>query len=126
MLSYTMVGTNDLDRALAFYHPILTRLGMAECYADDACVSFGDPADPMVPRFFVGRPFDGAAASAGNGAMTAFFTEAAETVDALHALALDKGGRCDGPPGPRPQYGETLYGAYVRDPDENKLAFARF
>ena len=38
-------------------------------------------------------------------------------VDAAYAAALGAGGRDDGPPGPRPQYGPTYYAAYLLDPD---------
>jgi lactoylglutathione lyase len=42
----------------------------------------------------------------------------------VHAVALTHGGRCEGPPGPRPEYHEHYYGAYFRDPDGNKLCVA--
>jgi len=38
-------------------------------------------------------------------------------VDAAHRAGLANGGRDDGPPGPRPQYGRRYYAAYLRDPD---------
>ena len=38
-------------------------------------------------------------------------------VDAAYAAALEAGGRDDGPPGPRPQYGPRYYAAYLLDPD---------
>lgn len=37
-----------------------------------------------------------------------------------------RGGSCEGRPGLRPQYGEGFYGAYVRDPNGNKLAFVSY
>ena len=44
----------------------------------------------------------------------------------LHALALQLGGRDEGGPGHRPQYGDGFHSAYVRDPDGNKLAFVYY
>lgn len=44
-------------------------------------------------------------------------------VDAAHAAALANGGSDEGAPGPRPDYGPEFYGAYVRDPDGNKMSF---
>ena len=58
--------------------------------------------------------------------MTAFLLKGPELIDRLYAIALQKGGRDEGKPGPRPQYGERFYGAYVRDPDGNKLAFVYY
>jgi catechol 2,3-dioxygenase-like lactoylglutathione lyase family enzyme len=43
------------------------------------------------------------------------------TVNAFHAVALAHGGRDEGAPGLRPHYHLNDYGAYVRDPDGNKL-----
>ena len=64
------------------------------------------------------RPFDGNAASVGNGVMVAFEAKDEAQVDRLHAIALEQGGSCEGGPGPR---GDSFYAAYFRDPDGNKL-----
>jgi len=47
----------------------------------------------------------------------AFRASGKAAVDAAHAAALGAGGRDDGAPGPRSQYGPRYYAAYVRDPD---------
>ncbi|WP_244490960.1 VOC family protein [Paramesorhizobium deserti] len=83
----------------------------------------GKKDDETFPRFFTGYPFNEKTAQAGNGTMTAFLVEDAATIDRLHVLAIRNGGSDEGEPGFRPQYGEGFYGAYVRDPDGNKLAF---
>ncbi|MEP7454336.1 VOC family protein [Phyllobacterium sp. SB3] len=118
-----MVGTNDLRRAEAFYDPIMIRLGLERCYCDEVMLSWGSKADDTLPRFMVGLPFDGKAASVGNGNMTAFRGEKPSLIDKLYALAMQNGGRSEGEPGLRPQYGPGFYAAYIRDPDGNKLAF---
>lgn len=123
MIAYTMVGTRDLRKALAFYDPLFARMGLEVCWQDDAVVSFGKKDDLTVARFFVGQPFDGGAATTGNGVMTAFRLEEPAMVDSLYESALSNGGSSEGEPGLRPQYGEGFYAAYVRDPDGNKLAF---
>jgi catechol 2,3-dioxygenase-like lactoylglutathione lyase family enzyme len=121
-IAYTMVGTTDLPRALAFYDPIFAAMGLDQCWRDDRSASWGRADDATFPRFFTGYPYDDGAASVGNGAMTAFFCRP-ELIDRLHEMALNSGGSCEGAPGPRPRYGDAFYGAYVRDPDGNKLAF---
>jgi catechol 2,3-dioxygenase-like lactoylglutathione lyase family enzyme len=45
-------------------------------------------------------------------------------VDRAHTIALAHGGRCDGPPGLRPEQHENYHGAYFRDPDGNKRCVA--
>jgi lactoylglutathione lyase len=56
--------------------------------------------------------------------MVAFMAESREAVRRTHQAALAHGGRCEGPPGPRPEYHANYYGAYFRDPDGNKLCVA--
>src|SRR3546814_14797851 len=64
------------------------------------------------------KPFDGNAASVGNGVMVALQAKDEEQVQRLYDIALANGGTCEGPPGPR---GEGFYAGYFRDPDGNKL-----
>lgn len=123
MIAYTMVGTTDLPRAIAFYDPLFTAMGLENCWRDEHSASWGKPGDESYPRFFTGYPFDGKPANVGNGAMTAFLIDDTALIDRLHALALAHGGSDEGTPGLRPQYSDTFYAAYVRDPDGNKLAF---
>jgi predicted lactoylglutathione lyase len=49
-----------------------------------------------------------------------------EAVDKAHAKALELGGQCAGPPGPRGPAEMNFYAAYVRDLDGNKLGLFRF
>lgn len=123
MIAYTMVGTQDLARAQAFYNAVFAEMGWDVCWQDEASISFGKADDLSFPRFFVGYPFDGNTASTGNGVMTAFRVTQAEIFNTLYNTAMQAGGSDEGAPGYRPQYGEGFYAAYVRDPDGNKLAF---
>ena len=71
--------------------------------------------------FWILRPHDRKAASAGNGVTVAFTLPSRAAVDAFHAAALANGGTDDGPPGLRTHYHPDYYGAYVRDPEGNKI-----
>lgn len=123
MLSHIYTGITDFERADAFYAPILAGLGLRLKFRDtDQGWAGWMPADAARPLFVIGRPFEGEAAP-GNGQMLALLAPSRAAVDALHALALSLGGRCDGAPGLRPQYHPDYYGAYLRDPDGNKLSF---
>jgi predicted lactoylglutathione lyase len=78
------------------------------------------------PGLAVCKPYDGSSATAGNGNMTSIVCDSRAKVDALHARAMELGGRCEGPPGLRGDEGpQAFYGAYFRDPDGNKLAAFR-
>lgn len=123
MIAYTMVGTRNLKRALAFYEPLFSEMNFEVCWEDESCFTYGKPQDLNFPRFIVGYPFDGKPSSIGNGVMTAFHFQAPEVVDRLYEIAMSCGASSEGEPGYRPQYAEGFYAAYVRDPDGNKLAF---
>ena len=69
-------------------------------------------------------PFDEQDAAPGNGNMLAFTQESKEAVDEIYKKALSLGASCDGEPGQRIE--DMFYGAYVRDPDGNKMAFCIF
>lgn len=124
MFSHVTVGTNDLVMATAFYDAVLKSLGLQQ----RPVTLDGGPlaacwvgAESNLPRFYVYSPFDGMPAGAGNGGMVAFFAPSTEAVDAAHAAGMATGGTDEGTPGPRPQYGVGYYGAYLRDPDGNKV-----
>jgi catechol 2,3-dioxygenase-like lactoylglutathione lyase family enzyme len=117
MIGYTCVGTNDLDKAVSFYAELLGLLGAKPFFKTDRGVGWG--VSPDKPMFSVLKPFDGQAATVGNGTMIALAAANSEQVQALHAKALALGGTDEGAPGPR---GDGFYGAYFRDLDGNKLA----
>lgn len=120
MLLYVTVGTNNLKRAIEFYDPVLKTLGYSRLITKHDEAGYAEAADIRC-RFWVVYPFDKQEASVGNGSMTAFLAERRAAVDAFHAAAMLYGGTDEGPPGIRP-FHENFYGAYVRDPDGNKLS----
>ena len=118
MYSHVTFGTNDFERALGFYQAVMDVLGHPVLFQGDGVVAYGEPAGP---KLFILSPFDGNPARPGNGAHAAFLAESRAQVDAFHAAALANGGTDEGPPGLRPHYHPAYYGAYVRDPDGNKI-----
>jgi catechol 2,3-dioxygenase-like lactoylglutathione lyase family enzyme len=125
MLSHVTIGTNDLPRAIGFYDRVLAPLGIArhETSLEHGMAGYARAAEGT-PQFWLMRPIDGQAATVGNGVTVAFEAADHATVDAFHAAALAEGGRDEGSPGPRPHYHADYYGAYVRDPDGNKICCA--
>ena len=119
MIAYQMVGTNNLEKAIAFYDALLAELG-ASRFMEEEDVFVAWSTSPGAPGFCVTIPYDGQKARAGNGVMTAFAAKSPAHVDALHALALELGASDEGKPGPR---GEQFYAAYARDLDGNKFNF---
>lgn len=129
MLRYVYFGTNNLEKAVAFYNAALAPLGMERCITGDAewdriAAGWGVYEDGGTRElgFWVGKPFDQKPASVGNGTMAAFTAATWKAVDNFYAAALANGGVCEGSPGLRLHYAADFYAAYVRDPDGNKLA----
>lgn len=120
-LDYTMIGTNDLPRARAFYDAVFPCIGGA-LDADYEGFTFAYKFRNGT-RAWVARPHDQQPAVPANGSMPGFRCASHAEVDTAHAAALAGGGTCEGPPGPRPMYGPTFYGCYLRDPDGNKMSF---
>lgn len=125
MFSHVFVGVGDFDRALAFYRPLMTVLGieLRFCEPERPWAGWQSHPDPR-PLFLVGRPYDGRPHAPGNGQMVAFLAQTRAVVDEAFAVALAHGGTSEGAPGLRPEYHAHYYGAYFRDPDGNKLCVA--
>ena len=117
MIGYVTLGTNDIARAAEFYDALLQEIGASRVMETDKFIAWA--VAPHKPALSVTKPFDGNAASVGNGVMVALAVNSREKVDALHQKALDLGGKDEGAPGPRGDSG--FYGAYFRDLDGNKL-----
>lgn len=117
IMSHVSVGTADLARAGAFYDAVLSTIGARRVLDEGFAIAWGK----HFPEFWVGPPHDGGAPSPGNGVHFAFLAASRAEVAAFYAAALAAGGQDEGPPGPRPHYGAEYYGAFVRDPDGNKI-----
>jgi catechol 2,3-dioxygenase-like lactoylglutathione lyase family enzyme len=120
MLLYVTVGTNNLERALEFYDPVLKALGYDRRVLKEDEIGYAAQGDTRC-RFWVVYPYDKQEATVGNGSMTAFNAASRAAVRSFHASALLYGGTDEGAPGIRP-FHANFYGAYVRDPDGNKLS----
>jgi catechol 2,3-dioxygenase-like lactoylglutathione lyase family enzyme len=117
MIGYVTIGTNDFERALAFYDSLLATIGIERLWKHGSMAAWG-PSRPA-PALCLTKPYDGDAATVGNGVMIALKVGSRAEVDALHARAIELGGGDAGKPGPRGESG--FYGGYFRDLDGNKL-----
>ena len=118
ILSHVSLGTNNLERALAFYDGVLSTLGIKRVETLDG---IGAAYGKQYPEFWVALPANEAPATVGNGVHIGFVAESREAVHAFHAAALNAGATDDGAPGPRPHYGEPYYGCFVIDLDGHKI-----
>lgn len=116
MIGYVTLGTNDLARAASFYDALLGELGATRAMEMETFIAWA--VAPNTPMVSVIKPFDGKAATVGNGVMLALLVDSTAKVEALHKKALALGGQDEGAPGQR---GDGFYAAYFRDLDGNKL-----
>jgi catechol 2,3-dioxygenase-like lactoylglutathione lyase family enzyme len=121
MIDYVTLGTNNLQRAMAFYDAVLPTLGHARLSEYGGWAGYGRNGKKEPPVLWLCTPFNGETATTGNGTMVSFTAPTREHVRKFHAAALAAGGTDEGTPGVR-KYAPNWYGAYVRDPDGNKLA----
>lgn len=117
MIHHVSVGSNDIARARRFYDAVLPILGMLPMRQSETALDYGSGQF----LFSVETPVDGEPATVGNGSHVAFAAGRRGLVDQFHATALAHGGSSDGAPGLRPEYDPNYYGAFVRDPDGNKI-----
>lgn len=122
MINLARFGTRDLDRAKGFYDGIAPLLGAVRTYDLPNLVGYKSDDSGML---LIGKPFEGEP-SVGNGNQVGITASSRAVVDAVHAKALDLGGKCEGKPGIRGDDPNGFYGAYFRDLDGNKLAVFRF
>ena len=118
MFSHIMIGTNDLDKAKAFYDTLLGTLGVKPAMVDRHRIFYRTKTG----TFSVSLPIDGKPATPANGGTVGFLANTQEEADAWHAAGIAAGATtCEDPPGVREGPAGKMYLAYLRDADGNKL-----
>ena len=121
MFSHVDIGARDFARAGALQPAPLAPLDLARAWKggeDGALPGVGRAVpESRAPTFFVQFPFDGGAASAGNGWMTAFLAPSPDAARDGHTAGLAAGGADEGALAERSRYGRGCHGAHLRDPE---------
>jgi catechol 2,3-dioxygenase-like lactoylglutathione lyase family enzyme len=118
MLHHLSFGVTDLTRSAAFYDATLSALGYVRVWADKTAVGYGYPGggDKLAIKL---RPTG--VVVPGPGFHVAFAAPSRQAVARFHEEALRHGGKDNGAPGLRPDYGEHYYAAFVVDPDGYRI-----
>ena len=118
MIGYITIGVSDIDKASSFYDDLLAEVGAKQLFGQDRIKFYG--TGPGAPMLAICIPYDEQTPQHGNGNMIAIPGGDRAGVDRLYAKATELGASDEGEPGERLP---IFYGAYVRDPDGNKLCF---
>jgi catechol 2,3-dioxygenase-like lactoylglutathione lyase family enzyme len=109
VFDHVTLRVSDLAASRSFYATVLAALGVEESYASEKLVEWDDFS--IAPA--------GAVRAVTRRTHVGFVAPSRAHVDAFWRAGTDAGYRDDGPPGPRPQYRDDYYGAFLLDPDGN-------
>ena len=118
MFSHVMLGVNDLEASRQFYDAVLGTLGIGPGVANKSRYFYRSPTG----TFAITTPINGEPAKHGNGSTVGFLAQSTEQCNSFHAAGFANGGTtCEEPPGLRDGPAGSIYLAYLRDPDGNKI-----
>ena len=117
MIGFAMVGTNDLDKAIKFYDPLLQVIDLKRIVTNEKYAGYSSKKESGDIEFYVTNPVNKEKATYGNGTQISFVVDSKETVDNFYNLGIKLGGKDEGTPGIR----SDDYYCYIRDLDKNKI-----
>jgi catechol 2,3-dioxygenase-like lactoylglutathione lyase family enzyme len=122
MIDHVSIAVSHLQQSAAFYEKVLEPIGLKRLVTRDATVGFGK----KYPEFWLNERPDMAPVTAGTGNHVCLRAPTVQAVEGFHETALANGGRSDGAPGPRQAAMTTYFGAFILDPDGNKIEAVTF
>ena len=112
MFDHIGLKVEDIAASARFFAAALKPLGIVPGHLDETSASFGPPG---TPAFWLSQ------GDARGCVHIAFASRTRQAVEAFHENGLAAGGRDNGPPGPRPDYGPSYFAAFLIDPDGNNV-----
>jgi catechol 2,3-dioxygenase-like lactoylglutathione lyase family enzyme len=123
MIDHISIAVRDIKAAEVFYTALLAPLGLAKLREwPNAAIGYGK----KYPEFWINRRSDMTPVAQDSGVHICLRVVSTDVVDAFHAAALAGGGTSDGAPGPRAEYSDRYYAAFIRDPDGNRIEAVTF
>ena len=114
MYDHLGLKVGNLDASVKFYTEVLAPLGYVMSSRDDSGAGFGPKGAPALWLYLH-------KGSTGPGTHIAFRATDHAAVKKFHAAGLKAGGKDNGPAGPRNDYSDTYYAAFLIDPDGNNV-----
>jgi len=121
MLDHVSITVSNIRASEPFYDAVMAALGVTKMSSGDTWISYGERCDADHPdlTYLLIRP--GPKPDEAYGRHWCFKARLREQVDAFWHAGLSAGGSDDGAPGLRPEYHPHYYGAFLRDPDGNRI-----
>ncbi len=117
MLNHISIGIRDIARSKRFYDAALEPLGYKCLSESEGSLGYGAGSVAL----WIGAAEHPVPADEKSGLHVCFDAPTRKSVAAFHAAALKAGGRDNGQPGLRTDYGPNYYAAFVVDPDGYRL-----
>ena len=122
MISFVMVGTNNLDKAIKFYDTLLNTIELQRVVTNEKYAGYASKEKPDEVEFYVTKPVNKEKATFGNGTQISFLVKSRDLVNNFYNTGIKLGGKNEGAPGVR----SGDYYCYFRDLDGNKIcAFSK-
>ena len=122
MIDHVSIAVSDIARSASFYERVLAPLGLLKIVDRGVSVGFGK----SYPEFWINLREGLAPVSQTTGVHIALRARDEDAVRAFHRAALAMGGQDAGAPGPRDAALTTYFGAFIFDPDGNKIEAVNF
>jgi catechol 2,3-dioxygenase-like lactoylglutathione lyase family enzyme len=117
MINHVSIGASDIGRTKKFYDAALQPLGYSRLSSGDSSLGYGKGSVVL----WISHTKSPVKADPDSGLHFCFDAPNRKSVDAFHKAALAAGGRDNGKPGLRRDYGDNYYAAFVIDPDGYRL-----
>ncbi|MBL8688877.1 MAG: VOC family protein [Rhodospirillaceae bacterium] len=117
MLDHVSIGVKDIEASKRFYDATLKPLGYVSKYAKGTDAGYGRDGIQL----WLGQTDKPVKEDMASGLHFCFVAPTRKSVDDFYAAGLKAGGRDNGKPGIRPNYGPTYYAAFVIDPDGYRI-----
>lgn len=117
MFDHVSIGVADIARSGKFYDAALKPLGISRLSDGETSLGYGEKA----VQLWLGATSKPVTADMDSGLHFCFAARDRAAVDAFHAAALKAGGKDNGKPGVRADYGPNYYAAFAIDPDGYRI-----
>lgn len=122
MIDHISIAVSDLTASAKFYEQVLAPLGLTRLVEREKTIGFGK----KYPEFWLNARPEMPAVPEDTGTHICLRAASKEAVTAFHEAALSLGGDDDGAPGDRQAAMTTYFGAFIKDPDGNKIEAVTF